>query len=59
MTHFITPVFFCSYIFSILTFSMTSFKVDSPRAADSGVYECQVSTQPKIFRRFFLFVVSK
>ncbi|XP_050715524.1 uncharacterized protein LOC126998143 isoform X2 [Eriocheir sinensis] len=34
-----------------------TLQVDSPRAHDSGVYECQVSMQPKISRRFFLFVV--
>ncbi|KAG7155339.1 Zwei Ig domain protein zig-8-like 24, partial [Homarus americanus] len=34
-----------------------TLQVDAPLVSDSGVYECQVSTQPKIFRRFTLSVV--
>ncbi|XP_063883103.1 kin of IRRE-like protein 3 isoform X2 [Scylla paramamosain] len=34
-----------------------SLEVDRPAITDSGVYECQVSTQPKIFRRFKLSVL--
>ncbi|XP_037779174.1 uncharacterized protein LOC119575598 isoform X1 [Penaeus monodon] len=34
-----------------------SLEVGDPGVSDSGVYECQVSTQPKIFRRFTLTVV--
>ncbi|XP_069166034.1 uncharacterized protein [Procambarus clarkii] len=34
-----------------------TLQVDDPLVTDSGVYECQVSTQPKIFRRFTLNVV--
>ncbi|KAK8380547.1 hypothetical protein O3P69_016857 [Scylla paramamosain] len=34
-----------------------TLQVESPRAADSGVYECQVSTQPKMYRRFVFLVV--
>ncbi|XP_018022065.1 uncharacterized protein LOC108678209 [Hyalella azteca] len=29
-------------------------EIDSPQARDEGVYECQVSSQPKIYRRFQL-----
>ncbi|XP_042871907.1 uncharacterized protein LOC122253153 [Penaeus japonicus] len=32
-------------------------RIDSPTVNDSGVYECQVSAQPKISRRFHLSVV--
>ncbi|XP_071539149.1 uncharacterized protein [Panulirus ornatus] len=31
--------------------------VSSPSVSDSGVYECQVSAQPKIFKRFTLDVI--
>ncbi|KAF2358661.1 Immunoglobulin V-set domain [Trinorchestia longiramus] len=31
-----------------------TLEVNSPRVNDSGVYECQVSSQPKIFRRIKL-----
>ncbi|XP_066965331.1 uncharacterized protein [Macrobrachium rosenbergii] len=34
-----------------------TLEVGSPTINDSGVYECQVSTQPKIFRRFTLNVI--
>ncbi|XP_069941787.1 zwei Ig domain protein zig-8-like [Cherax quadricarinatus] len=34
-----------------------TLQVDRPTVSDSGIYECQVSTQPKIFRRFTLNVV--
>ncbi|MPD03128.1 hypothetical protein E2C01_098751 [Portunus trituberculatus] len=36
-----------------------SLEVDRPAITDSGVYECQVSTQPKIFRRFKLSVLGE
>ncbi|XP_063589785.1 protein turtle homolog A-like [Penaeus indicus] len=32
-------------------------RIDNPTVNDSGVYECQVSAQPKIYRRFHLSVV--
>ncbi|XP_071534656.1 hemicentin-2-like isoform X2 [Panulirus ornatus] len=34
-----------------------TLQVDNPTVSDSGIYECQVSTQPKIFRSFTLNVV--
>nr|XP_045615402.1 hemicentin-1-like [Procambarus clarkii] len=34
-----------------------TLQVDNPTVSDSGIYECQISTQPKIFRRFTLNVV--
>ncbi|XP_068237427.1 uncharacterized protein [Palaemon carinicauda] len=34
-----------------------TLEVGSPSVNDSGVYECQISTQPKIFRRFTLNVI--
>lgn len=36
-----------------------SLQIRNPTVADSGVYECQVSTQPKISRRFRLKVVGE
>lgn len=34
-----------------------SLKIESPQPRDSGVYECQVSTEPKISQAFRLTVV--
>lgn len=34
-----------------------TLKVTSPQSRDSGVYECQVSTEPKISQAFLLNVV--
>lgn len=34
-----------------------SLKIESPQPRDSGVYECQISTEPKISQAFRLTVV--
>jgi len=36
-----------------------TLKISSPQIRDSGTYECQVSTEPKISQSFRLSVVSK
>jgi Immunoglobulin I-set domain len=36
-----------------------TLRISSPQTRDSGVYECQVSTEPKISSAFRLSVVSK
>lgn len=36
-----------------------SMRVTSPQPRDSGVYECQVSTEPKISQAYRLNVVGK
>lgn len=36
-----------------------TLRITSPQIEDSGTYECQVSTEPKISQRFQLNVVSK
>lgn len=36
-----------------------TLKITSPQTRDSGIYECQVSTEPKISQAFKLSVVGK
>lgn len=36
-----------------------SLKISSPQPRDSGIYECQISTEPKISQAFRLVVVGK